>query len=372
LAGLGGEGFFDENGQKITISTMTEILDTNIARLYEQIRRVLLEARNGAYRAVHAHMVSAHWEIGRLIVEEEQAGKSRADYGTRLLKGLAEKFGTDFGKGFDERELRKIRQFYLLFPIRDALRPELSWTHYRCLLRVRTDEARQWYMHEAANEQWGTRALDRQINAFYYERLAASAEKQGVRAEAHGHTLALPSAVAEFAKDPLILEFLNLRPNPNLYEKNLEQAIVDHLQAFMLEMGKGFAFVARQQCIRTDSDAFYIDLVFYNYRLKCFVLLDLKMGKLTHQDIGQMDFYIRYYEDRKRGTDDNPTIGIILCSEKDEAIVKYSVLKESEQLFATRYLLLLPTEAELAALLREEVAHFRLMQGLKNDGLDAD
>ncbi len=219
-------------------------------------------------------------------------------------------------------------------------------------------------MNEAANEQWGTRALDRQINAFYYERLTLSSDPNGVRQEAGQLTAPLSSPNADFVKNPYILEFLKLQPNPKLYEKDLEQAIMDHLQAFMLEMGKGFAFVARQQCIRTDTKEFYIDLVFYNYLLKCFVLIDLKMEALNHQDIGQMDFYVRYYEDRKRGSDDNPTIGIILCSEKDEAIVKYSVLEESRQMFAAKYLLYLPSEAELVDLIREEVAQFRLLRDL--------
>ncbi len=213
----------------------------------------------------------------------------------------------------------------------------------------------------------GTRALDRQIRSHYYERLALTTDKQGVRDEATENIRALPNGPADFIKDPFVLEFLNLRADHRLYEKDLEQAIMDHLQAFLLEMGKGFAFVARQQCIRTDTKEFYIDLVFYNYLLKCFVLLDLKIGELTHQDIGQIDFYVRYYEDRKRGPDDNPTIGIVLCSEKDDAVARYSVLSESQQLFASNYLLYLPTEAELAAKIREEVAHFRLIRGLDDD-----
>ena len=343
---------------------MNKELEPSIYRLYEQVKAILLEARNRAYRAVHLHMVSAYWETGRLIVEEEQEGKARADYGAYLLKHLSEKLSEDFGKNLDERELRKMRQFFLLFPIRDALRPELSWTHYRSLLRVQNEQSRLWYMNEAANEQWSTRALDRQINSLYYERLLLSTDKKGLKKEAEQNIANLPATVPEFIKDPYVLEFLNLRPNPKLYEKDLEQAIIDHLQSFMLELGKGFAFVARQQCIRTDSKEYFIDLVFYNYLLKCFVLPDLKIGELTHQDIGQMDFYVRYYEDRKRGRDDNPTIGIILCTEKDEAIVKYSILEENRQLFAARYLLYLPSEAELKAVLREEVAHFQQMKTL--------
>lgn len=339
-------------------------IEPNIQRLYEQVRAVLFEAQTQAYRAINFYMARAYWETGRLIAEEEQEGKERADYGKYLLKRLAEKLSADFGKNLEERELRKMRQFYLLFPIRDALRPELSWTHYRSLLRVQNEDARLWYMNEAANEQWSTRALDRQINAFYYERLLLSTDKKGLKEEADQNIAKLPAAVPEFIKDPYVLEFLGLRPDPKLYEKDLEQAIIDHLQTFMLELGKGFAFVARQQCIRTDTKEYFIDLVFYNYLLKCFVLFDLKIGELTHQDIGQMDFYVRYYEDRKRATDDNPTIGIILCTEKDEAIVKYSVLEENRRLFAARYLLYLPSEAELKALLREEVAHFQQMKTL--------
>jgi predicted nuclease of restriction endonuclease-like (RecB) superfamily len=345
---------------------MKKELEPSIYQLYETIRAILLKARNNAYKAVHFHMVSAHWEIGRAIVEEEQAGKERADYGAQIIKSLGKRLAGDFGESYDERNLYYFRRFYLVFQNLNALRSELSWTHYRSLLRVKTEAARLWYMDEAANEQWGTRVLDRQINAFYYERLALSTDKNGVKAEAQEHILKMPASPAEFAKDPLILEFLKLQPNPKLYEKDLEQAIMDHLQTFMLELGKGFAFVARQQCIRTDMNAFYIDLVFYNYLLKCFVLLDLKMGALTHQDIGQMDFYVRYYEDQKRNPDDNPTIGIILCSEKEEAIVKYSMLKESEQLFASQYLLYLPSEAELTALLHEELTHFRMLKGFND------
>ena len=346
---------------------MSTQLEPSIHRLYETIRSILHKAQQNAYRAVHLHMVHAYWETGRLIVEEEQSGKPKADYGSYLLKRLAEKMTIDFGKNFDERELRKIRQLYLCFPIRDALRPELSWTHYRSLLRVKNEVVRLWYMNEAANEQWGTRALDRQINSLYYERLVLSTDKKGMRDDTNQQIQSLSTGPSEFVKDPYVLEFLNLQPNPKLYEKDLEQAIVEHLQTFMLEMGKGFAFVARQQCIRTETREFYIDLVFYNYLLKCFVLLDLKIGELSHQDIGQMDFYVRYYEDRKRGSSDNPTIGIILCSEKDEAIVKYSVLEESRQLFAAQYLLYLPSETELADMIREEVAHFKLLKDLKED-----
>ena len=256
---------------------------------------------------------------------------------------------TEFGKGFDERELRKMRQFYLTFRIRDTLRPELTWSHYRRLISVGDEQARLWYMNEAANSVWSTRQLDRQISTLYYERLLASKEKDSVIREANEKVGQI--APQQFIRDPFVLEFLNLKDYPSLHENDLEQALIDHLQQFLLELGRGFCFVARQKLMRYGDDDFYVDLVFYHSILKCHVLIDLKLGKLTHEDIGQMDSYIRMFEALYRNEDDNPTLGIILCSQKSEAIVKYSVLSEGKQIFASRYKLYLPTEEEFKQLL---------------------
>ena len=324
--------------------------------LYASVKSILDAARSNAFRAVNVAMVDAYWHIGRTIVDEEQQGQHRAEYGTGLLKYLAQRLTDDFGKGFDDSNLRYMRLFYNAFPIRDAVRHELSWTHYRLLSKVDNGQARLWYMNEAAGQNWSSRALDRQISTLYYDRLLATrdADRPAVAAEAQAKTTPLQLQPKDVLKDPYILDFLNLETDIHFHEKDLEQALVDNLQKFMLELGKGFAFVARQQRIDTETSHFYIDLVFYNYILKCFVLIDLKMGKLTHQDIGQMDMYVRMYEDLRKQPGDNPTVGVVLCSEKDETVVKYSVMNGSEHLFASRYKLFLPTEAELKAELERE------------------
>lgn len=300
-----------------------------------------------------ALQVQTCWEIGRHIVEFEQGGSARAEYGSRLLSILAESLGREFGRGFDVSNLRHMRVFYLSFPIRDALRPELSWTHYRTLLRVENEQARLWYMKEAASQSWTTRALDRQINTLYYERLLASSDRSAVEHEASVGIAPLQTP-RSFVRDPVMLEFLGLPGVGRLLEADLERALLDNLQAFLLELGRGFAFVGRQFRISTESKDFYVDLVFYNYLLKCFVLFDLKSGELTHQDIGQMDMYVRMMNELKRAPDDNPTVGIILCTQKDASIVRYSVLHENEQVFASRYKLVLPSEEELRAELERE------------------
>lgn len=322
-------------------------------KLYSQIREVIQKARNKAYRSVNFIMVEAYWNVGRLIVEEEQKGKKRAGYGEYLIVGLAGKLMKEFGKGFDERNLRNMRAFYRTFPIRNAVRSELSWTHYRLLLKVEKEHARKYYLEEAIANNWSTRQLERQINSFYYERLLSSKKRALLKKETN--KLEGPAQPDDLIKDPFVLEFLNVKRDAKLQERELESMLIGKLQDFLLELGRGFAFVGRQHRISADTDHFYIDLVFYNYVLKCFTLIDLKMGKLTHQDIGQMDFYVRYFEDKVRNESDNPTIGILLCSEKNEAIVRYSVLKGSRQLFASKYKLYLPTEEEL----RKELEHER-------------
>jgi predicted nuclease of restriction endonuclease-like (RecB) superfamily len=251
-----------------------------------------------------------------------------------------------------------MRSFYLAFPIRDALRTELSWTHYRTLLRVESESARAWYMHEAAEQNWSSRALERQIGTLYYERLLASQDRAAVKQEAGEKVAALKGGPREFLRDPVLLEFLGLPASGIMLESELEHPLMDQLQSFLLELGKGFAFVARQQRISTESRDFYVDLVFYNHLLKCFVIFDLKRGELSHQDIGQTDMYVRMYDELKRGPDDNPTVGIILCTHKDASIVRYSVLNGNEHLFASKYRFVLPTEEELRAELKRTGTQF--------------
>jgi predicted nuclease of restriction endonuclease-like (RecB) superfamily len=320
--------------------------------VYSRVREILETARSSAYRAVNFAMVQAYWHIGRTIVEEEQNGKGKAGYGEYLLKDLSQRLTKDFGKGFDYSNVKNMRQFYLTFPIGDALRSQLGWTHYRLLMRVEKEPARNFYMEECITGNWSTRQLERQINSFYYERLLSSREKKPVKKEIRKLEPALKPE--DIIKDPYVLEFLNVKENIRFLEKDLESALIGKLQEFLLELGKGFSFVGRQQRISADGDNFYIDLVFYNYLLKCFVLIDLKVGKLTHQDIGQMDFYVRYYEKEIRAETDNPTIGIILCSKKNETVVKYSVLNKNKRLFASKYKLYLPTEKELKEELERE------------------
>ncbi len=291
-------------------------------------------------------MVQAYWEIGRSIVEE-QGGEERAEYGNALIINLSEKLTADYGKGFDERNLRFMRRFYTTFPIRNALRSELAWTHYRLLCKVKDEDARLWYMNEAANEHWSSRQLDRQISTLYYERLLASREKEPVIEEANEKLVQVEPV--DFIKDPYVLEFLNLKEYPRLHESNLEQALIDKLQEFLLELETGFCFVARQKRMRYEHDDFYLDLVFYHAILKCYVIIDLKVGKLTHTDVGQMDSYIRMFDALQRRDDDNPTIGLILCSEKNEAVARYSALADGKQLFASKYVLELPSVEELEA-----------------------
>jgi predicted nuclease of restriction endonuclease-like (RecB) superfamily len=323
--------------------------------LLHSLRELIQDARQRVLRAVDAVQVQTCWEIGRHIVEFEQGGSARAEYGTRLLQTLASSLAAEFGRGFDTSNLRYMRLFYQAFPIRDALRHELSWTHYRNLLKVENGAARAWYMNEAATQGWTTRALERQINTLYYERLLASSDRRAVEEEASGAIVPLHTP-RDFVRDPVMLEFLGIPGVGRLLEADLERALLNNLQAFLLELGRGFAFVGRQYRVSTESKDFYVDLVFYNYLLKCFVLFDLKSGELTHQDIGQMDMYVRMMDELKRGPDDNPTVGIILCAQKDSSVVRYSVLHENEQLFASRYKLVLPSEDELRAELDRERA----------------
>lgn len=314
------------------------------------IKALINEARMHIVRSVNTAMVVTYWEIGRRIVEEEQNGSNRAEYGKYLIENLAKELTADFGKGFGATNLKYFRQFYLTFPIRHTLCGELSWSHYRLLMRVENEEARDFYLKEALECAWSVRQLERQINSFYFQRLLASQNKAVVKQETEQNNT--PVSPSEILKDPYILEFLDLKENKDYLEADLEAALIGRLQNFLLELGKGFSFMARQQRITTEAGKhYYVDLVFYNYLLKCFVLIDLKIGTLTPQDVGQMDLYVRLYEDQKRTQTDNPTIGIILCSQNDETVVKYSMLAESRQLFASQYQLYMPTEEELKRLL---------------------
>ena len=327
---------------------MTKELDTtkNITKLYKAISNILNTARAKAYKAVNFAMVTSYWSIGQLIVEDEQNGNERAEYGKAVLEGLSKKLTAEFGKGFDESNLRYMRLFYQTFKNCDTLRHELTWSHYRMLLRVKDESARNWYMNEAANQTWSTRQLDRQISVLYYERLLASQDKKAVQIEAK--TKLSEIEPQQFIHDPYVLEFLNLKNYPALHESTIEQALIDNLQHFLLELGTGFCFESRQKLMRYEDDDFYVDLVFYHSVLKCHVLIDLKLGKLTHGDVGQMDSYIRMFDAQYKRDDDNPTIGLILCSEKNDAVVKYSVLADAKQIFASKYELALPKPEELA------------------------
>lgn len=361
--------------------------------LYQRIREILESARAGVARSVNTTQVTAYWLIGREIVEEEQEGKKRAGYGEALLQDLAQRLKADFGPGYSVHNLKFIRQFYLEYPalmdrgeigyalrsqsaisplptdnqIRHAVRSQswkpgrlhsnLSWTHYRTLLRVAKPEARSFYEIEAIKNNWSARELERQINSLLYERLALSKDKKGLMQLAiKGHHVERPGDVF---KDPVVIEFLGLPESPRLVETDLEQALINNLQAFLLELGKGFAFVARQERLTLDGDHFYIDLVFYHTILKCYVIIDLKTGKLTHQHLGQLQLYVNYYDRERRTEGDNPTLGLILCTDKNDAVVRYTLGQDQKKIFASRYKLHLPTEAELKAEIRRELEVLR-------------
>ena len=313
-----------------------------------EIKKILKNARQKAYTAVNSAMVEAYWEIGRRIVEEEQNGKERAEYGKEILQNLSKELTEEFGKGYSYRTLREIRQFYLMFSDFEKWRTvsaKLTWSHFQKVLRVSDEKARIFYLTEAAENMWSVRTLDRNISTLYYNRIVASIDKKMVENEMKEKVKSLQTE--EFIKNPVVLEFLDLPANMSYTESQLEKALTDDIQKFMMELGKGFAFVERQQHIRTENSDFYIDLVFYNYILKCFVILELKTEKLTHQDIGQLDMYVRMYDDLKKQENDNPTIGLLLCTETDGTIIKYSVLNDNKNLFASKYVNYLPSEEEL-------------------------
>lgn len=316
--------------------------------LYLSVASIIEEARLVTYRNANSTLLKMYWDIGKLIVLEEQKGTKRAGYGESVLKNLADSLTKHFGKGFGERNLNNMRAFYQAFPIWNAVRTELSWTHYRMISRIEEQQLKQQYIAYAIEGNWNTRTLQRNIESRYLNRLVQISGDEA------------SSQVENFIKDPYIFEFLGLPTDTKHTETKIEAALITHLQDFLMELGKGFAFVGRQQHIATDTSDFFIDLVFYNYYLKCFVLVDLKTHRLTHEAIGQMDMYVRMYNDLKKGADDNPTVGIILCTEKDETLVKYSVLSENEKLFASKYRLYLPSENELKQLIEADRVRLEL------------
>ena len=318
---------------------------------YNEIKSILVNARNKVYHTANFAMVEAYWNIGKKIIEE-QGGKDTAEYGQGLLQELSKQMTRDFGKGFTVTNLKYMRQFYLTFQNGHALRGELSWTHYRSLMRVENEKARNFYLEEAIKSNWSTRQLDRQINSFFYERLLSSKNKEEVSKEIT--KLEKNKIPEDIIRDPYVLEFLGLEQNSDFYESDLEQALITHLQKFLLELGRGFSFVARQKRFTFDGRHFRIDLVFYNYILKCFVLIDLKIGDLTHQDLGQMQMYVHYYEREMMNEGDNPPIGIVLCADKSDSIVKYTLPEGEKQIFASKYKLYLPSEEELLKELNRE------------------
>lgn len=344
----------------------------------ESLKQIVHSARKMAYTSVNYAQVASNWLIGRRIVEEQQAGEARAEYGKHVIELASKALTEEFGKGFSETNIRSFRKFYIEFQylaIQQTLPAEsklqiqqtpsaiLSWSHYERLMRVNNLEARKWYEREAKEQMWSYRTLDRNICTLYYERMLMSQVKEPVIQEMQEKTKEFQHDKLEFIKNPTVLEFLGLPNNKGYKEQELEQAILDNLQEFLMEMGKGFAFVGRQELVRTDTEDYYIDLVFFNYLLNCFVLVDLKVGKITHQDVGQMDMYVRMFDELKRGEGHNPTIGIVLCSETSKDIARYSILKGNEQLFATKYKLLLPTPEELQAEIENQKQIYLMQKG---------
>lgn len=329
-----------------------------------EIKQIINKARQKAYAAINSAMIEAYWQLGKRIVEQEQQGKDRADYGTQLLKTLSRELTDEFGKGFSVNSLYYYRHFYIAFPEKlPTVWGKLTWSHFKRLLSVSNTEARAWYLKEAAEQMWSYRTLDRNIGTQYYERLLLSQHKEVVEAEMKSLTEAFEKDRMEFIKNPTVAEFIGLTPNSDFSESDLEAAIIGNLKKFLLELGKGFSFVTRQKLIRTEKKDYFIDLVFYNYILKSFVLIDLKTTPITHQDVGQMDMYVRIYDDRIRGEGDNPTIGIVLCSETDEDIARYSVLHDSDRLFASKYMLFMPTEDELRQEIERQKVFFLSQHG---------
>lgn len=328
---------------------------------------IIESSQKAAYQTVNTLLVQRNWMIGYRIAEEELGGQERSEYGLQVIKNLSKELTSRYGKGYDRGTLYRCLKFYKMFPeIVASLGQQsgaiLSWTHYRVLLQVEDKTARDWYEKEAVEQTWSVRTLQRNISSQYYYRMLKTQKKELVENEMKELTASYQNDKLEFIKNPVVAEFLGFSQDTDFTESDLEKSILSNLQKFLMELGKGYAFVARQQHIHTEKQDYYIDLVFYNYILKCFILIDLKAEKITHQDVGQMDMYIRMYDELKRNEGDNPTIGIVLCSDTDDDIARYSVMHGNEQLFASKYKLYLPTEEELKAEIETQKAMFYLQQ----------
>ena len=348
------------------MSDRSVIQYVNSNDLLSDAKVIIESAQKTAFAAVNVALVNRNWLLGKRIADEELKGEGRAEYGAEIIKNLAKNLTKTYGKGFTQRNLYNCEKFYEMYPeILQSLTAKsiLSWTHYTVLMQVSDPVARQWYEKEALGEMWSVRTLQRNIDSQYYYRMLSSQVKEPVKQEMESLTEKYQKEKLEFIKNPMVVEFLGLTSDTSFTESKLESSIITHLQKFIMEMGKGYAFVARQQHIHTTKQDYYIDLVFYNYILKCFVLIDLKTSKITHQDVGQMDMYIRMYDELKRGEGDNPTLGIVLCSETDEDIARYSVLRGNEQLFASKYKLYLPNEELLRAEIESQKAIFQIQNG---------
>lgn len=327
-----------------------KLSNTNQNRLYDEIRSVLVSARSGIAKTINTTLINAYWQVGKHIVEFEQDGSSKATYGDGVIKNLSKRLVSEFGKGFTLSNLKDMRRFYLMFPKSHAVNGFLSWTHYRQLLKVESEESRNFYIKECISEQWSTRQLERQINTLYYERLLSSRDKDVVRKEIH-QTLPDTLQVREIIRDPYVLEFIGIPQGEHFLEDDLETSLISKLQHFLLELGKGYSFVARQKRISFDDQHFYIDLVFYNFKARCFVLIDLKTGRLTHQDLGQMQMYVNYYTRELINPGDNPPIGIVLCADKNDEVIRYTLPEGENQIFAAKYMTYFPTKEEIIKLL---------------------
>lgn len=354
-----------KNGDLITYTKTDDI--------FTDAKLIVTIARKRAYKAADTSLIMQNWLLGKRLAEEVLEGEDRAKYGAGVIKNLSKQLTQEFGKGFTPNNLYYCKQFYEIFPeifhtvCGKSMIERLSWSHFRVLLQVSDSVARNWYMNECANESWAVKTLQRNVSTQYYYRLLASDNKSIVKNEMQEKTATFQNDTLEFIKNPVIAEFLGLTPNSDFSETELESAIITNLQKFLMELGKGYAFVARQQHIHTEKKDYYIDLVFYNYILKCFVLIDLKIGTVTHQDVGQMDMYVRMYDELKKSSDDNPTIGIILCSDTDEDIARFSMLKGNEQLFTTKYKTYLPSEEELCAEIKKQKELFYLQHSSLNE-----
>lgn len=313
--------------------------------LLNDVREIISAARTQAVRSVDSCRVQMYWHIGRRIFEEEQLGKDRADYGTYLIKNLAKQLEPEYGSGFSVRQLEMCRQFYRLYPIANALRSQLNWTQYRLLIQIEDPDKRLYYELESVNNNWTARETERQINSQLYERLLLSNDKEAVLAVARKERI--PQSPLEIIKDPMYLEFLGLEREAAYYEKDFESAIITHLQNFLLELGQGFTFVARQKRILLEDDEFFADLVFYNRLLRCFVVIELKTGRLTHQDLGQLQMYVNYYDRVEKTAEENPTIGILLCTDKNDTVVRMALPEDNRTILASEYKLYLPTQTQL-------------------------